>query len=103
MTDGKELLGRYIPEAYLMWDVVSEQDVTTVHSAEKQIDVVVTELVVNTGRSKPTGDANECLTRVVSGFNTRFKQRKNKKGGSKKQSPQVGRSRGRGSRSYAAK
>ena len=64
----RQLFGRYVPEAYVNWDIVNENCVRTVKNAEKNVHVVLTELCVNVGRSKPNGRANECLTKSIRGL-----------------------------------
>ena len=64
----RQVFGRYIPEAYINWDIVNENCIRTIKNPDKMIDIVFTELCVNVGRSKPNGRVNECLTKSVRGL-----------------------------------
>lgn len=64
--------GRLIPESYVMWDVINTNQYDIQVIENKQVHVVLEELLVSVTPSKPTGKDNDCLKNVVRGISSKM-------------------------------
>ena len=77
------IAGRQMPEAYLLWDIISSNVFDNKQNEDGSVHVVQHEVMANVSPSRPTGTGNEAIHKVWTGHRPgfapkRFKVRRKK-------------------------
>ena len=83
LVDAEQSVGSQpIPEAYLMWDLVSDRQIIRYPDQDNaKVYVTLFECVINVSKSRPTGSSNESISRCWQGSRVNFVPKKFKRGG----------------------